>query len=165
MERREWGNFYGYLKAVKENGKIVAEGEAARGELDRRVARTLDLHAEIHRIEKGEVGDVNYGIERLRLKQRQLELDGALTPERRAQLDAKHVELNKTFAALQERLKRIYAEIDRDSFSAEIMDGRTVDVPLAKVVRDMQEDSMVVHRLDAARLDKALAQHDPFKSA
>lgn len=28
----------------------------------------------------------------------------------------------------------------------------------------MQEDSMVVHRLDAARLDKALAQHDPFKS-
>lgn len=36
---------------------------------------------------------------------------------------------------------------------------------LAKVVRDMQEDSTVVHRLDAARLDKVLAQHDPFKSA
>lgn len=36
---------------------------------------------------------------------------------------------------------------------------------LAKVVRDMQEDTTVMHRLDQARLDKALAQHDPFKSA
>ena len=29
----------------------------------------------------------------------------------------------------------------------------------------MQEDTTVMHRLDQARLDKALAQHDPFKSA
>ena len=36
---------------------------------------------------------------------------------------------------------------------------------LAKVVRDRQEDTTVMHRLDQARLDKALAQHDPFKSA
>ena len=36
---------------------------------------------------------------------------------------------------------------------------------LAKVVRDMQEDSTVVHRLDQARLDKVLAQHDPYQSA
>ena len=36
---------------------------------------------------------------------------------------------------------------------------------LAKVVRDMQEDNTVVHRLDAARLEKILAQHDPYKSA
>lgn len=144
VERREWGNFYGYLKAVKEKGQVVAEGEAAWNELDRRVARTLDLFAEIHRIEKGEVGNVNYGIERLRLKQRQLELDGALTLERRAQLDAKHVELNKTFAALQERLKQIYTEINRDSFSAEIMDGRVVDVPLAKVVRVYRPNAMNV---------------------
>ena len=36
---------------------------------------------------------------------------------------------------------------------------------LAKVVRDMQEDTTVMHRLDQARLDKALSQHDPFKSA
>lgn len=36
---------------------------------------------------------------------------------------------------------------------------------LAKVVRDMQEDNTVVHRLDAARLERILAQHDPYKSA
>ncbi|MGQ9663240.1 MAG: phosphate ABC transporter permease PstA, partial [Kiritimatiellia bacterium] len=26
VERREWGNMYGYIKMVKENGKVVAEG-------------------------------------------------------------------------------------------------------------------------------------------
>ena len=29
IERREWGNFYGRLAAVKENGKIIAEGDAS----------------------------------------------------------------------------------------------------------------------------------------
>jgi phosphate transport system permease protein len=29
VERREWGNFYGYLQAVKENGMVVSESAAA----------------------------------------------------------------------------------------------------------------------------------------
>jgi hypothetical protein len=35
---------------------------------------------------------------------------------------------------------------------------------LAKVVRDAQENQYVVSRLDQARVDKLLAEHDPFKS-
>lgn len=34
---------------------------------------------------------------------------------------------------------------------------------LAKVVRDAQEQSAVVARLDQARVDKLLAEHDPFQ--
>ena len=34
---------------------------------------------------------------------------------------------------------------------------------LAKVIRDRQEDEMVFSRLDQARLEKALATHDPYK--
>jgi hypothetical protein len=34
---------------------------------------------------------------------------------------------------------------------------------LAKCVRDQQENSAVVSRVDQARLDKLLADHDPFK--
>jgi hypothetical protein len=34
---------------------------------------------------------------------------------------------------------------------------------LAKCIRDQQEDSTVVNRVDQARLDKLLAEHDPFK--
>ncbi|MET9339721.1 YiaA/YiaB family inner membrane protein [Nonomuraea sp. NPDC004354] len=34
---------------------------------------------------------------------------------------------------------------------------------LAKVVRDRQELSAMTNRVDQARLDKLLAEHDPFK--
>ena len=40
----------------------------------------------------------------------------------------------------------------------------TSSFTLAKVVRDQQEDARVFHRLDQARVDKLLAEHDPFKS-
>ena len=36
---------------------------------------------------------------------------------------------------------------------------------LAKVVRDAQESQYVVSRIDQARLDKLLAEHDPFRNA
>jgi hypothetical protein len=41
----------------------------------------------------------------------------------------------------------------------------TSSFTLAKCVRDAQEDQMVLNRLDQARLEKALATHDPFKNA
>jgi len=34
---------------------------------------------------------------------------------------------------------------------------------LAKVVRDRQEDTALAHRVDRARVDKLIAEHDPFR--
>ena len=36
---------------------------------------------------------------------------------------------------------------------------------LAKCVRDAQENLSVVSRIDQARIDKILAEHDPFRAA
>lgn len=38
----------------------------------------------------------------------------------------------------------------------------TSSFTLAKCVRDAQESSQIVTRLDQARVDKILAEHDPF---
>jgi hypothetical protein len=35
---------------------------------------------------------------------------------------------------------------------------------LAKCIRDAQENQYVVSRIDQARVDKILAEHDPFRS-
>ena len=40
----------------------------------------------------------------------------------------------------------------------------TSSFTLAKVVRDAQDTSTVVRRVDQARLDKLLTDHDPFKT-
>lgn len=39
----------------------------------------------------------------------------------------------------------------------------TSSFTLAKCVRDAQENSLLAHRLDQARVDKILAEHDPFQ--
>ncbi|HSE69333.1 MAG TPA: YiaA/YiaB family inner membrane protein [Nocardioidaceae bacterium] len=39
----------------------------------------------------------------------------------------------------------------------------TSSFTLAKCVRDAQESSQIVTRLDQARVDKILAEHDPFQ--
>ncbi len=40
----------------------------------------------------------------------------------------------------------------------------TSSFTLAKCIRDAQDDASVVTRLDQARVDKLLAEHDPFRT-
>ena len=40
----------------------------------------------------------------------------------------------------------------------------TSSFTLAKCVRDNQENQSVAHRLDQARVDRLIAEHDPFRS-
>jgi len=47
LERREWGDFYGTLLAVQENGQTVAEGDKAQSEVAPRLARVQALMAQM----------------------------------------------------------------------------------------------------------------------
>jgi phosphate transport system permease protein len=133
VERREWGNFYGHLVAVKENGQVVATGEAAWPEIQARVARANDLFRQILSIEKHDIGKINYAIEQLRLKTRRLELQGQLTEERKADFAKQREVLDAQFSALQERIAKLRGEISRDSLVGRVMDGKEVEIKLALV--------------------------------
>ncbi|MFP3874235.1 MAG: phosphate ABC transporter permease PstA [Thiohalophilus sp.] len=141
-ERHEWGNFYGFLRQVKENGQVVAEGEEARQELDVRLARATDLHDRIKDIQKGEIGSINYQMERLRLEERALELDNELTSERQQDLADRREALNAEYEALREKMNELYGKIRRDSIVAETMSGRQIEIPLEKMVRVYYPNSM-----------------------
>ncbi len=144
LERREWGNFYGYLKAIKENGKLVAEGRASWSELESRLERVLDIFEQIRDIEKGAIADVNYAIEDLRLEKRRLQLDGDDSPENIKALAVKRKKFQKEYEILQTQLNKLYHSINRDSLTAEVMDGRSVDIPLAKLVRAYKPNDLSV---------------------
>ncbi|NWG30642.1 MAG: phosphate ABC transporter permease PstA [Rhodocyclaceae bacterium] len=133
LERREWGNFYGHLKEVKEEGKVVAAGADAWPELQKRLARSSALFKQIYHLEKVEIGNVNYALEKLRLKERKLELQQRLTEADKAAIAAQRAQLQAEFLALQEKLEKLRHEIKRDSLTAEIADGRSIDIPLANV--------------------------------
>jgi phosphate transport system permease protein len=133
IERREWGNFYGHLVSVKENGRVVASGEAAWPELQQRFERANDLFNQIFRIEKDEIGKINYGLEQLRLQARKLEIQGQLTNDRKAEFEQRRAVLNGEFGAIQERLNGLRQEIGRDTLVGRVMDGKEVEVKLALV--------------------------------
>jgi len=142
IERHEWGSFFGHLKAVKENGQVVAEGDAAWPELQKRLARSSTLFDEILSIEKHDIGKVNYSLERLRLQQRKLELQGELTEEAKARIDQERQIHDAAFARLQARLDGLRAQNARDSLTAEIQDGQVIEIPFAKIADVIQPNDM-----------------------
>ncbi len=144
LERLEWGNFFGFLVSVAENGEQVAEGEAAWQQLQARLERVDDIRDQIRHLEKAEIGSINYAIERLRLERRKLELEGRDTPEALSDIDQQRETLQAEFAGLQKGLDARYAEMSRDSVAMTVMDGRIVNIPLANIVRAYQPNAMNV---------------------
>jgi len=142
MERREWGNFYGYLKQVKEGNTVVAEGENAWPVFQERLQRALDIYDQIHDIEKSEIGSINAGMERLRLQTRKHELNNSLSPLVQAEIDAERAALDAQYQGLQDRLIELYGLINRDSVRVQSMDGTQITVDLAKVVNAYQPNAM-----------------------
>ncbi len=142
LERREWGNFYGFLLNVKEAGQLVAEGEGAWNELQARIDRVDELHTQISRIEKVEIGRINHGLERLRLKTRKLELDDRLDAAAQADLDAERAQWDAEYRVLEDQLIALQQEFNRDSITVRTADGREQEISLGKVVRAFQPNAM-----------------------
>ena len=142
LERREWGNFYGYLLGVKESGKPVAEGDAAWAELQARIQRVDELHAQIARLEKKDIGRINAGLERVRLQTRRLELEGRLDAAAQADLDAERAQWDAEYKVLEEQLIDLQQQFNRDSILVKTVDGRELELSLGKVVRAYQPNGM-----------------------
>lgn len=149
VERREWGNLYGYLVAIKEAGIFVSSGDDEIGqwqELQQRVDRALAIHAEIEAIEKDTIGSINYKLERLRLATRGVELDETSSVAEKttmlAAIAAEGDEFELQYQSLQENLSHLYIAINRDSFITRTIGGNEVEIPVASIVRAYQSNSL-----------------------
>ena len=142
IERREWGNFYGQLLAVKNNGKLSANDGKTWEIAQNKIKETLELHAEIAHLEKKEIGAINYKLEKLRLKTRKLELDNKLDAAAKAGIEQDKTQLQSLYQELQNHLQGLYQKIRSTSLVAKTDSGKQVDIPLSKVVRIYQPNSM-----------------------
>lgn len=144
LERYEWGAFYGRLKVVKENGVVIAEGDKAWQQLQTRLQRTDNFHQQISGIEKGEIGRINYQLEKLRLEERKLELNKQLTDAVRADLQAKRDEQNKKYEALKAQLEQLTRDMERDTAIFVVANGTEKEIPLSKIVAAHKPNDMSV---------------------
>lgn len=152
-ERHEWGNLYGFLKAVKQEGKVVSETSdltptesslATWNAFEQSIERATAIYEDIHEIEKTDIGKINYALERIRLEQRRLELEGKLTPQAVADFAAERSQYDEEYKQLQQDLIELYAKINRDTFVVQVMDGSEHELPVAKIVRAYRANAMHV---------------------
>ena len=144
IERREWGNFYGYISVIEENGTPIASKDQAWDLLQARIKRVHDLHDDIRDIEKGAIGDINYQIERLRLKERRLQLDNETDKEPFAKITAERKDLQHEYKLLQVTLEKLYKEIKQDTLIALTTNGKSVSIPLENIVRAYRANDLNV---------------------
>jgi len=144
LERLEWGDFYGFIQNLRRDGRLVAQGDTAWLELQAGLEYVDELRTRIRHLEKGEIGSINYRMERLRLKKRKLELEGEDTAEALADLEQQHEILQAEFSGLQQGLDDLYKKIQRDTVSMTVMGGRQVELPLASIVRAYQPNAMTL---------------------
>jgi phosphate transport system permease protein len=143
IERREWGNFYGYLVNVKQQGDIVASGDGAWDEFQARLERSNSLMQQIKGLEKHEIGKINHGLEQLRLEGRRLELKGVEKGSLPYQeIEEQRKQFNDRYATLREELNGLYAALSRDQVVVRIADGREVEMPMAKIVQAYKPNGM-----------------------
>ena len=147
LERREWGNFYGYLLEVHEAGNTVAtdsDPERLWNEFNERLAHTLAIYDEIYDIEKDEIGSINYAVERLRLEQRGLELQGLDSGPALDAINAQRDRLDADYEVLQNQLAELYGSVNRDSAVFTVAGGQQIEIEFSDVVRAYRPNTMSV---------------------
>jgi len=144
LERLEWGNFYGYLNAVYEKQSLVSTKDNLWPIFNERLSRALDIREQILELEQGDIGAINYRLERLRLKKKSLQLSDELTDTLAQSIQQESAVLKEQYAELLVKTSTLYKAIKRDSIQAIIMDGRTVSIPLEHIVKAWQPNQMNV---------------------
>jgi len=146
LERVEWGNFYGYLQSVQQSKNEVvslASGKAALWqEFEARLQRVEKLRIKIRELEVNDIGSINYKLERLRLQQKKLEMQGDDTPGALAEISAQRETLDNNYKLLEKELTALYVAIDRDAITAKVMDGSIITLQVSKIIKAWQPNAL-----------------------
>jgi len=144
LERREWGDFYGWVKEIREGETVVASGrEASWKALRERLSKALAVHEEALAIERDEIGRVNFEKERIRLDLRRLARNGVTAGPAVASLAAGEARLQGEYERLLGRLQAVRARVT-DVLVLETAAGQEKELPLAQVVRADRPNGMGV---------------------
>jgi phosphate transport system permease protein len=146
VEREEYGPFQGYLR------KVAVEGEdsgASNADSLRRLSPLLEEARErsrrIRRLEKREIGAINFRIEQKRLEVRAIRRDRATLAAARQRIAAIEAEvkgLEKRYEALREHADRLRAENARAQVTLADANGEEKVLPVSAIVRIFRPNAL-----------------------
>lgn len=138
FERAEWGNAYGTLVGIREQGQSIAHDEPWV-ELQQRIDRVSDLRDQARRIQKGSINRINYKLEKLRLEKRNRELRGIVN---HSDIENEREQLNAEYVVEERRLRGITSQLERDGIEIQIADGRISTIPMRHIIRAWRPNEM-----------------------
>jgi phosphate transport system permease protein len=146
LERLEWGNFYGYLTAVRRGEETLATGreEAWRKFNELHAGKVRERRA-ITAFEKGPIGAINTEIEALRLRQRRIEISSAPAAEKAtasAVVAAELTDREAAYAKLADQLGVMRQELAKETVVATAADGTEKELPIGYVVHALRPNAM-----------------------
>ena len=131
FERREWGNFYGFIEALYEGENRVSNTwDVLQAQLD----ETRERHEQIREIEKDAIGDLNRQIESLRLKKREIELGGGNADEIGA-IDRESRTYWEAYEQLADQLAQLREANEIYRIDVRLIGGEVRQIATADVVR------------------------------
>jgi len=135
LERDKNGNFYGYIEALNLNGEII-EGTSTtlKAQLLSAIERVNELKALESELQNSTISAINYKLEKLRLKQRRLEIDNALTPAAQSDIDAQRSALNNQYFEHEKDLFAYRDEMVRDWVTVRDMRGEQVSLNVSSLL-------------------------------
>ncbi len=140
FERTEWGNAYGFLVGLAENGVSVSGGPTWAA-LTERIERAGRLRSEIDRLRDSEIYEIDRQLERLRFERRRRALDGV---ERVGDIETDEARLRAAYCAAAIRRAELSEALGRDEVSIRLMDGGEATFPLGTIIRAWQPNRMTV---------------------
>jgi phosphate transport system permease protein len=141
LERQEWGAFFGRVVGLKQESELV-QGKDVWSDFRTRLARTEDLRDQISDLEKSAIGSVNYRMERLRLEQRQLQLDGVVDSAAYDAIERQREALQAEYQKLEDDLLALNEAIRRDTVIMQTSGGQEVELPLHTIIDAWQPNAM-----------------------
>ncbi len=143
LERHEWGDYHGYLKEIRKNGQVIPGTDPEAFSVLLGLIRDANrIHERILKIEKGEIGDINYGIEKQRLKLKGLAVRGEHNPAKEAEYRLKIKEYEGRYKTSEAKLEALYAELNRNEAVMLSAGGNEKTIPLGKIVMAHRPNSM-----------------------
>jgi len=113
LEREEWGAFFGNVVGLKTDG-VLLESRDVWNDFQKMLERASGLRDEAEKLEKDDIGGINYQLERLRLKRRELELRGEENPVIIAGIEQQRAQLQQQYQVLEDRLTALNDSMKRD---------------------------------------------------
>ncbi|NDY96930.1 phosphate ABC transporter permease PstA [Wenzhouxiangella limi] len=145
VERREWGNFYGYPLRLEEAGVPVAGGDELWPVLQERIVRANELHGQIQQIERYEIGRINGELERLRLEERKMDHRQLPAAERapiQRVIDQRRQALEAEYEVLRIQREELQERARRDVLIAQTANGIETPINLSNIVMASRNNAL-----------------------